>query len=100
MKNVQHKKIRKKMKKTTLKVITIKGAWFVLAAFISFFSLGSSAVIFWRTIEIVQGLDYTNSEEYAILAFVGLVLMWLCSLAASSAESIILKQLNKGANNG
>ena len=81
------------MKKTAVKMVAIKGAWFSLAAFISFFSIGSSAVIFWRTIEIVQGLDYTKSEEYAILGFVGLVLMWLCSLAASSAESIILKQL-------
>ena len=81
------------MKKTPIKMLAIKSAWFVLAGFISLFSLGSSAVIFWRTIEIVQGLDYTKSEEYAILAFVGLVLMWLCSLAANSAESIILKQL-------
>jgi hypothetical protein len=83
------------MKKTPVKMIAIKAAWFVLAAFISFFSIGSSAVIFWRTIEIVQGLDYTKNEEYAILGFVGLVLMWLCSLAASSAENIILKQLIK-----
>jgi len=81
------------MKKTPIKMLVIKSAMFVLAAFISLFSLGASAVIFWRSVEIVQGLDYTKWEEYGILAFVGFVLMWLCSLAASSAESIILKQL-------
>ena len=83
------------MKKTPIKMIAIKSTWFVLAAFIALFSLFASAVIFWRSIEIVQSLDYTKWEEYGIVMIVGLVLMWLCSLAASSAESIILKQLKK-----
>lgn len=81
------------MKKTPIKLLVIKGAWFVLAAFISLFSIGASTVIFWRSIEIVQSLNYTKGEEYGILVVVGFLLAWLCSLAASSAESIILKQL-------
>jgi hypothetical protein len=81
------------MKKTPIKMLVIKSAWFVLAGFISLFSLGASAVIFWRSVEIVQGLDYTKWEEYGILVFVGLVLMWLCSLATSSAEEIITRQI-------
>lgn len=84
------------MKKTPIKTLVIKTAWFALSAFITFFSLGASAVIFWRTIEIVESLDYTKGEAYAIIGIVGFLLMWLCSLAANSAEDIILKQLNKG----
>ena len=81
------------MKKTPIKMIAIKSAWFVLATFIAIFTLFASAVIFWRSIEIVQALSFTRWEEYGIVVIIGLVLMWLCSLAASSAESIILKQL-------
>jgi hypothetical protein len=84
------------MKKTPIKILAIKLAMFALAAFITFFSLGASAVIFWRTIEIVETLDYTKGEAYAIIGIVGFLLMWLCSLAANSAEDIILKQLKKG----
>lgn len=86
------------MKKTPIKMLVIKSAWFVLAGFIALFSFGASTVIFWRSIEIVQDLSFTKWEEYGIVVIIGLVLMWLCSLAASSAESIILKQLKKRSN--
>ena len=76
-------------------MLAVKGAWFVVATVISLFSIGSSAVIFWRTIEIVQSLDYTKSEQYAIVGLIGFLLMWLCSLATGSAESIMEKQLIK-----
>lgn len=74
-------------------MIAIKSAWFVLASFISLFSIGASTVIFWRSIEIVQALSFTKWEEYSIIIGVGFMLAWLCSLAASSAENIIMKQL-------
>jgi hypothetical protein len=76
-------------------MLAVKGAWFVIAIFISLFSILSSAVIFWRAIEIVQSLDYTKSEQYVIVGLIGFLLMWLCSLATGSAESIIEKQLIK-----
>jgi hypothetical protein len=83
------------MKKTPIKMLLAKTAMYTLAVFISFFSIIASAVIFRRSIEIVQNLDYTKGEEYAILISVGFVLAWLCSLAASSAESIVTNQILK-----
>jgi Co/Zn/Cd efflux system component len=87
------------MKKTPIKMLATKVAMFGVAAFISFFSLGASVIIFWRSIEIVLNLDYTKNEQYVIVGIIGFVLMWLCSLAASSTESIIEKQLIKEQNN-
>ena len=83
------------MKKTPIKMMAIKVIMIALGTLISLFSIVSSAVIFWRSIEIVQSLDYTSAEQYAIIALIGFLLMWLCSLATSSAESIIEKQLIK-----
>lgn len=74
---------------------TIKVCMFMLAAFISIFSIGASTVIFWRSIEIVQSFGYTKWQEYGIVICIGFVLTWLCTLSASSAESIIINQLKK-----
>ena len=83
------------MKKTSIKMLAVKAIMISVGVFISLFSILSSAVIFWRAIEIVQTLDYTKSVQYAIVGLIGFLLMWLCSLATGSAESIIEKQLIK-----
>ena len=81
------------MKKTSIKILAIKSIWYMVAGFISLFSILASSIIFWRSIEIVQSLDYTKVEEYAIVITIGTLLMWLCSLAASSVEEIIIRQI-------
>ena len=72
------------IKKRLIKVL----AW-GLGLFVGLFTLFSSSVIFWRSIEIVQSLDYTKEERYVIIGLIGFMLIWLCSMAADSAESII-----------
>lgn len=65
--------------------------WAIISAglFIGLFTLFASGIIFWRSIEIVQALDFTRQEEYGIVGIIGFMLIWLCSMAADSAEHLI-----------
>ena len=69
-----------------------------LALFIASFTLFSSLVIFWRTVEIVQSLSYTKEEQYGIVGIVGFMLIWLCSMATNSADDIIKSGNKKAAS--
>ena len=75
--------------KTSIKMILEKAATIFIGLFIGIFGLGSSVVIFMRSIEIIQNMYYTSGERFAILGFIGLALIWLTVLAIHSAEHII-----------
>ena len=75
--------------KISIKAMVAKAATIFIGLFIGIFGLGSSVVIFVRSIEIIENMYYTSGEKFAILGLIGLALIWLTVLAIHSAEHII-----------
>mgnify|MGYP001219657586 CR=1 FL=1 len=78
------------IKSTALKVAT-----FALGLSMASFSFFASLVIFARTVEIIQNMYYTKPIMYGIIMGIGLVLIWLISLTASSAQWIVQEGFKK-----
>ncbi len=84
--------------RTAVKAWLLKITSLVISVFIAVFCVGSGAVIFTRSIEIISGMHYTNAESVGIIAAIGALLIWIIVLGADSAEHI-LKSGFKKANN-
>ena len=84
--------------KTAVKAWLLKISSFVAAIAIAIFCVGSSAVIFTRSIEIIAGMGYTNHAEAGILIGIGALLIWIVILGADSAEHILKAGFKKAGN--
>jgi hypothetical protein len=92
--------------KTSIKVLALKSATFLMGFAMVVFGTGSGIVIFTRSAEIVLGMPYTKTEASVILMGIGIALIWLIVLLTESAEWIVRqgfkkvdKLLIKGENN-
>ena len=81
--------------KTSIKVLALKSATFLMGFAMVVFGTGSGIVIFTRSAEIVLGMPYTNAEASAILIGIGVILIWLIVLLAESAEWIVREGFKK-----
>ena len=75
--------------KTAVRAWILKITSFAVAIAMAIFCVGSAAVIFTRSIEIIAGMGYTNNVELSILAGIGMLLIWIVVLGADSAEHIL-----------
>tara|TARA_R100000152_G_C6752841_1_gene176565 strand:- start:732 stop:1001 length:270 start_codon:yes stop_codon:yes gene_type:complete len=73
----------------------IKASVFALGLFMAGFSFIASLVIFARMVEIIQNMYYTAPTKYGMIVGIGLVLIWLISLAANSAQWIVQEGFKK-----
>lgn len=81
--------------RTAIKVWAIKASVLVSSLIIVGFGLGSSAIIFSECVQIVLGLGYTKLKTGAILSGIGIVLIWLVTLLAESANAFFITGFKK-----
>lgn len=75
--------------RTAVKVWLLKITSLITSVFIAVFCVGAGAVIFTRSIEIISGMHYTNTESAGIIVGIGALLIWIIVLGADSAEHIL-----------
>jgi hypothetical protein len=81
--------------KTTIKSCMLKVTAFLTALFFTSFSFLASLVIFAESIELTQALHLTSPEKYGIIVGIGLILIWLVTLAADSSQWIMKNGFKK-----
>jgi hypothetical protein len=83
--------------KTGIKVFLLKVVSFLTALGMVGFGFVASFVILVRSSEILLEFHYTEHVFYAILAAIGITLMWLVSMLSDSAEWIMRGGFEKAA---
>jgi ABC-type nickel/cobalt efflux system permease component RcnA len=81
--------------RTSIKILLLKSVTFLVGLLMVAFGIGSGAVIFARSTEIVSSMPYTSEEASGILVFIGIILIWLIVLLAESAEWIVREGFKK-----
>tara|TARA_R100000231_G_scaffold78853_1_gene60925 strand:+ start:224 stop:496 length:273 start_codon:yes stop_codon:yes gene_type:complete len=81
--------------KTAIKAYMLKVTAFLTALFITGFSFLASLVIFAESVKITQGTGYTNGVKYGMLFAIGIILIWLVTLAADSSQWIMKNGFKK-----
>jgi hypothetical protein len=84
--------------KTAIKAWTLRVTSLLVSIFVASFSVGAGAVIFTRSVEIVNTLSLTKAESSGILVAIGLSLIWIIILGADSAEHILKSGFRKADN--
>ena len=84
--------------RASIKILALKSVIFLVGFAMLLFGVGSSIVIFTRAAEIILEMPYTKGEASAIMAGIGIALIWLIVLLAESVEWITKAGIKKAEN--